>query len=484
MVKETKFYDLLQIPPNADPHEIKKAYRACALKYHPDKVRNVNDETTRRKRTELFQEMTRAYEVLSDDQKRAIYDRYGEEAVNQGVVAQDNGNFQGMASPAESLFSNFFGGSSGMHGGGRSFFDDAFNAFQSFDRDFDSPFGSAKFGSFGQNFFSHHHNSPEKGRDIYHTIYCTLMDFYNGKKIKLSLLRKVQCSKCHGTGGLRRVTCSRCNGAGIQVVERRMGGVYQRSSSTCQQCGGSGEYIPEDSICPECEGRRLVDKKVILEVTVPRGCGPGYQIVFAKGADEGINIIPGDVIVTLKERKKAHKNNYRMAGVKDNDEMDLNEKFARSNDDLLTTVKVPLRTAICGGDVSLKHLDGSVLHIYIDRGDLQHLSNVRVVKNRGMPISTNEPGTSSEVIGYGDLYVKFEVELPKPEDLTKKQYTALSMILAPKGQQHGDVEMVPNRETEDVSEKGNKCNGNDMIYSSPVDSKRIKALDIDFPEVQ
>lgn len=483
MVKETKFYDLLQIPPNADPHQIKKAYRACALKYHPDKVRNVKDETTRRKRTELFQEMTRAYEVLSDNQKRAVYDRYGEEAVNQGVVARENGNSQGMASPAESLFSNFFSGGTRRHGGGKSFFDDAFSAFQSFDSGFDSPFSSPGFGNFGSNFFGHNANDPEKGRDIYHTIYCTLQDFYKGKKIKLSLLRKVKCGKCHGNGGLRQMTCSQCNGSGIRVIERRMGGMYQRSSSTCQQCGGSGSYIPEDSVCPECEGRRLVDKKVILEVTVPRGSGPGYQIVFAKGADEGVNIIPGDVIVTLQEKKSSHRNGTKLDRSKNKSDKDLNELFARSNDDLLTSVKVPLGKAICGGVVSIRHLDGSVLHIYVDRGDLQSFNNIRVVKNRGMPISTNEPGISREVIGYGDLYVKFVVELPKPGELTNEQYVALSRILMPNGEYLSESGVASDRKMSSASEKDETNDDHDVVYSSPVDARRVKALDTDFPDI-
>lgn len=464
MPKETRLYDLLCVPVDADPSQIKKAYRARALKYHPDKLRDVKDEATRKQHTELFQEITRAYEVLSDEHQRYIYDNYGEKALENGALAETNSGMPtnstmpggaNMFSQAESLFNHLFGGMGmgampGMPGEDRdNFFDDPFDAFRHFRGEEDNFAGVS-----GGN--TRHHRGPDRGRDIHHTVYCTLSDFYHGKTMKLSLVKKIKCKKCHGQGGFRRVTCTACNGNGVIINERRMGHMFQRTSETCRQCGGLGHYIPEDSICNECQGNRLIDTKVILPVVIPRGASPGYKVVFPKGADEGVDIIPGDVIITFQRCKRKD--------IKDPEELDIESRFQVNGDDLLTSIKVPLVTAICGGVVPLKHIDGSTLSIYVGRGELQGNGDLRLVKNRGMPISTNEPGSSREVIGYGDLYVKFKVELPRAGELSEQQYSALKQVL---GQPTGDDHRVRDE---------------DVVYPSEVDVTNCPEME-QFPKV-
>ncbi|VEU23582.1 DEKNAAC104531 [Brettanomyces naardenensis] len=438
MVKETGLYDLLNISPSADASEIKKAYRSCALKYHPDKLKNVKDEATRRQRTELFQELTSAYEVLSDKDQRSIYDNYGKEGLESNVVAnpETTSRPQDDYRNPETLFNSLFGQDLHARSSGNNFFfEDPFSAFQ----------------NLGDAFMrkaSRQHRGPERGRDIYHTLYLSLSDFYNGKRVKLSLMRKVKCGKCGGVGGLREVTCSACHGSGVQVTEKRAGGMYQRYSMTCGQCRGAGRYIPDDSICSECRGSRLVDKKEILEVKVPRGVAPGYQVVFAGYADEGLHLVPGDVVITFQLGS------------------DRKEEFVRHEDDLLTTLRIPLYKALCGGVVSLRHISGEILHLYIDRGDLNGPSQIKVVKNRGMPLVTNEPGGSRELIGYGDLYVKFEVEFPRPGELSDKQYDLLSLALK---KQHSNNNEGDELMDDDESTQDGDIEDEEIIY--PVDAE-------------
>jgi len=211
MVKETEFYDLLGISPDADESAIKKGYRKMAIKYHPDK--NPGDKNAE----EMFKKVGEAYETLSDPEKRKIYDRFGKEGLtNQGGMG---------AHSAADIFSQFFGGMG--------------------------------FGGFGNS-------GPRRGDNISSALQVSLEDLYNGKKQKMAVTRNVICSSCKGTGaknGIKPKKCSECDGRGIKVVIRQMGMMIQQSQQECPVCHGSGEIINEKDKCTQCKGRKVVSEK-------------------------------------------------------------------------------------------------------------------------------------------------------------------------------------------------------------------------------
>jgi len=167
MVKDTKLYDTLGVSPSATENELKKAYRKLALKYHPDK--NPNG-------AEKFKDISHAYEILSDPQKRETYDNFGEEGLS--------GDAGGMGMNPEDLFASFFGGAFG---------------------------GSSRSG-------------PRRGKDVVHPLKVSLEDLYKGKVFKLSIKRNVICKACNGKGGKEGAVknCSDCNGRGVKFVRRQI----------------------------------------------------------------------------------------------------------------------------------------------------------------------------------------------------------------------------------------------------------------------
>jgi len=249
MVRETGYYDILGCSPSCTADELKKAYRKLALKYHPDK--NPNEG-------ERFKQISQAYEVLSNPEKRRIYDQSGE----QGIKEMGSGG--GSHNPMD-LFNMFFGGSSRSHG-------------------------------------------PKRGKDVFYQLGVTLEQLYNGATKKLSVNKKKCCDKCNGTGsktGNPPEKCVSCKGQGIVTKVERLGpGFLQQSQEYCSDCEGKGERIKAKDKCGQCNGQRYVSKSEILEVHVDKGMVDGQKITFSGEGDWSPNIEPGDIIVVLEE--KAH----------------------------------------------------------------------------------------------------------------------------------------------------------------------------------
>ncbi|KAG1180308.1 hypothetical protein G6F70_000472 [Rhizopus microsporus] len=252
MVKDTKFYDLLGVGPNASESELKKAYRKLALKYHPDKNPEAGDK---------FKEISHAYEILSDPEKRQMYDQFGEEGLNGGP------GMGGM--DAEDLFAQFFGG----FGGGRR-----------------GPSG------------------PRRGKDMVHALKVSLEDLYNGKTSKLALQKHILCPKCNGKGGKEGAVrkCQSCNGQGIRIITRQMGPMIQQMQQPCGDCQATGEVIDEKDRCTECRGKKVVGEKKILEVHIDKGMRDGQKITFSGEGDQAPDIIPGDIIIVIDEKPHPH----------------------------------------------------------------------------------------------------------------------------------------------------------------------------------
>ncbi|CEL99126.1 unnamed protein product [Vitrella brassicaformis CCMP3155] len=255
-VDNKRFYEVLGVSQNDDLNTIKKAYRKLAMKHHPDKGGD----------PELFKEIGRAYEVLSDPEKRRTYDEVGEEGLEGS----------GGGSDPTDIFDLFFGGGGGRRGGG---------------------------------------GGRRKGEDVVHPLKVTLSDLYNGKTRKLAINRDIICPDCDGVGGPESAmeTCSACKGRGIRVTIRQMGPMIQQMQSPCTECRGQGKYIPQHKQCKRCGGDGTIKERKVLEVFVEKGAPDNKKIIFRGEADERPGQLPGDVIFVIQQqehpvftRKKSH----------------------------------------------------------------------------------------------------------------------------------------------------------------------------------
>ncbi|KAH8905433.1 mitochondrial targeting protein [Coniochaeta sp. PMI_546] len=344
MVKETKFYDVLGVPPTATEEELKKAYKKGALKYHPDK--NASNPAAEEK----FKEISHAYEILSDRQKREIYDQYGEAGLEGGAGGG------GMA--AEDLFAQFFGG--GGFGGGLG-----------------GMFGGGPGGQRG----------PPKARTIHHTHKVSLEDIYRGKTSKLALQRSVICKSCKGVGGKEGAVrkCAGCDGHGMKTMMRQMGPMIQRFQTVCPDCNGEGEIIKDKDRCKVCKGKKTVVERKVLHVNVDRGVKSGEKITYTGEGDEAPGIQAGDVVFEIEQ--KPH------------------PRFTRRGDDLLYHCEIELVTALAGGTIFIEHLDERWLSVDILPGEAIAPGAVKMVRGQGMPSFRHHH--------FGNLYIQFDVKFPE-----------------------------------------------------------------------
>lgn len=242
MVKDRKYYDILGVSPTATDTELKKAYRKAALKYHPDK--NPSEG-------ERFKLISQAYEVLSDEKKRRLYDQGGEEALQEGGGG-------GGHNPMD-IFEMFFGG-------GRR-------------------------------------QRERTAKDVIHQMNVTLEQLYNGATRRLKLGRNVVCAKCNGVGGKKESVskCKNCDGHGIEIRQMQIGpGMVQQIQRTCSTCRGEGEVIRE--LCQACKGNKRVKEELILEVHIEKGMKDDQKIVFHGKGDQESGLEPGNVVVVLDEQ--------------------------------------------------------------------------------------------------------------------------------------------------------------------------------------
>ena len=347
------YYEVLGIQKGADKDEIKKAYRKLAIKYHPD--RNPGNKEAEEK----FKEATEAYEILSDDQKRPIYDQYG---------------FAGLD------------GMGGMGGGGAQY-SHAFN-------DFADIFGNMGGGGFGggfgdifENIFGgggrsrgRSANDPMQGDSLRYDLNISFKDAVYGTKAEIKFQHKETCSACNGTGGAKgskRKTCPTCNGSG-QV--RRSAGFFA-VQQTCPTCRGAGSTI--DKPCPVCHGSGTEEKNKRVTITIPAGVDDGKRITITGQGDAGKNGGPaGDLIVMLH--------------------VEQHEYFERDGQDLFCAVPVSMAQAALGADIFITSLDGKKIEIKLPAGT----QNGKLLKIKGEGIPFSSLGRK------GDLYVKIIVQTP------------------------------------------------------------------------
>lgn len=297
------YYDVLGLEKGADAAAIKSSYRKLALKYHPD--RNPDDEAAEEK----FKEGSEAYEVLSDEDKRAKYDRYGHAAVD-GNFGQ--GGFQwsdfSHANDFEDIFGDVLGGMFGGGGRGRS----------------RGPSG------------------PPKGRDLRISLELTLEEVAKGVEKKINLTRQQRCKVCEGAGaalGAATESCGTCNGVGqVQQVSRSFFGQSVQVTA-CPTCSGEGKTITDP--CRECSGEGRVRDTASITVRIPAGVSTGNYIPLRGQGDVGPRGGPaGDCLVFIEELE--------------------HDSFTRQGNDILLRLPVTISQAALGDDVEVQTLHGAV----------------------------------------------------------------------------------------------------------------------------
>lgn len=310
-------YDVLGLSREADEAQIKKAFRRLARELHPDVNRHDPDAE------EKFKEAAEAYEILSDAERRATYDRYGHDGLRSGGFAP---NFEGFGSISD-LFDAFFGG-----GGG---------------------------GGFGAT-----RGGPLQGADIAVSAHVSLQDAARATEVQLAFEAIETCERCRGNGadpGTPIVTCARCGGAGVlQAVSRSAFGQIMRHVA-CDVCGGDGRVA--ESPCGRCDGRGREVRRRTLKVDVPPGIADGQRIrLSGRGHAGERGGPPGDL--------------YVLVGVEDD------ERFVRDGDDLVTVLDVPAPLAALGATLAVASLDGDV-EVEVPPGTQP--GEVLTLSGKGMP---------------------------------------------------------------------------------------------------
>lgn len=294
------YYEVLGVKKDADPEEIKKAYRTLARQYHPDVNSSADSEAK-------FKEVKEAYDVLSDPQKRENYDRFGHEAED----FQGFGGFGGFSSGFEDIFESFFGGG------------------------FTTGRGRGK----GRR-------AARRGSDLRYDLEITLKDVMHGKTTFVQIPRAESCSACGGTGakkGTAPVTCQACGGSGQQQVIRNTAFGRFVSVVTCEKCRGEGRIIEEP--CPQCRGEGRVMRERKIEIKIPPGVDSGSKLRVSGEGEAGTKGgPPGDLYIVIHVRS--------------------HEIFERLNNDLVCEIPLNFVQVALGGEYVVPTLEGKAkLHI-------------------------------------------------------------------------------------------------------------------------
>ncbi|HYN55429.1 MAG TPA: molecular chaperone DnaJ [Methylotenera sp.] len=292
MATKRDYYEVLGVKKDASEEEIKKSYRKLAMKLHPD--RNPDNP----KSEEQFKEAKEAYEMLSDDQKRAAYDQYGHAGVEHGANGGGFGG-AGFGDAFGDIFGDIFGG--GARGGQR--------------------------------------NNVYRGADLRYNMEISLEDAAKGTETKIRIPVQSTCETCKGSGaktGKSPVTCSTCNGHGQVRMQQGFFSVQQ----TCPKCNGAGKVIKDEDKCGTCHGAGRVKQNKTLSVKIPAGVDEGDRIRLSGEGEAGVNGGPtGDlyVVVHLKEH----------------------EIFQREGGNLHCEMPISFSTAALGGEIEVPTLGGS-----------------------------------------------------------------------------------------------------------------------------
>ena len=338
------YYEVLQVPRSASKEEIKKAYRKKALEYHPDK--NPGNKESEEK----FKEAAEAYEVLSDENKKARYDQFG----HAGLGGASGGGFGGGMT-IDDIFSNF-----------GDIFGDVFGPF--------GGFGGSRRSSRRTN----------KGTNIRVKVRLNLEEIAHGVTKKIKVSKYIPCDKCDSTGARSKSgysTCSTCRGTGqvTRVTNTFLG--QMQTTSTCPNGGGEGKTIIEK--CTQCHGEGIVNSEEVIPITIPAGVGEGMQMtVGGKGNAARRGGVNGDLLVVIHEEE--------------------HPELMRDGNDLLYNLHISIPQAALGTPVEVPTVDGKV-KIRIEPGTQP--GKILRLRNKGLPDVNG--------YGKGDLLVSINVWVPK-----------------------------------------------------------------------
>ena len=360
MAEKKDYYEILGVSKNATDEELKKAYRKLAKKYHPDANPDNKQEAEAK-----FKEVNEAYEVLSDAQKRKMYDQFG------------------TADPS----AGFGGGAGGPFGGGwnYSYSTSGFDDFGDLGDIFSSFFGG------GFNTRQRRNQGPQKGADLKSSISITFEEAYLGCEKEIILNRNETCSVCHGSGakpGTQKVTCQICHGTGVvrQVQTTILG--QMQTQRPCTNCHGTGTVIKEP--CENCHGKGTERKQAKIEIKIPAGIDDNQTIVLRgegePGERGGTN---GDLYIVVKVKKHSI--------------------YTRNGDKVLCDIPITFTQATLGAELEIPMVDGSKEKYRIPEGT-----------QTGTKFSIRNKGFKAVNGSYQGDFV-FTVQVQVPKRLSKEQ---------------------------------------------------------------
>lgn len=305
------YYEILGVGRGATDDEIKKAYKKLALQWHPDRNPDKTNEAT-----EKFKQISEAYGILSDAEKRRSYDQFGHDGLKE-------------PGPRTDIFEEIFR-------------------------------------SFKSNNHSNNQKVYRKSPDTVYELHVPLVELFTGTKKHLKLNREVICKGCQGKGvsnnaNISSIKCSDCRGQGFKVEIRQLGpGFISQQQTMCIKCKGSGEYIDPSIQCGQCKGRKVCQEESLFEINIVPGAGNNDMFIFNQKSNEIPGAETGDFRVIIKEIP--------------------DPLFQRINDNnLLHKVKIPLADALCGLSMEIQHIDKRVIRFTTDQiikpGDRCHIKN-------------------------------------------------------------------------------------------------------------
>lgn len=344
------YYEVLEVSRNASAEEIKKAYRKQAIKHHPDK------NPGNKEAEEKFKEAAEAYEVLSDGDKKAVYDRYGHAGLNQ----QSGGGGFHTNMTAEDIFEHVFGS------GGSPF---------------DSFFGGARARSGGGT------SRGQRGTNLRIKVSLTLEEIAKGVTKRIKVKKEVTCDSCNGSGAKDSSsvqTCSTCRGSGyVRQIKNTFLGQMQ-TTATCPTCNGTGQQVTAN--CPKCRGKGVVDGEETIDIDIPAGVENGMQLSLRGKGNAGMRGGPaGDLLINIEE--KPH------------------ESLERDGMNLVYELYLNFADAALGTSIEVPTIDGKV-KIKVPPGTQP--GKIFRLQGKGLP--------SVQAYGTGDQLIHVNVWTPKKLD--------------------------------------------------------------------
>jgi len=341
-VSKRDYYEVLGVDRGASANDLKSAYRRLAMEFHPD--RNPDDPVAE----DRFKELSEAYGVLSDEEKRARYDRFGHAGLGGQGGAQDFGDFGGFGDIFNDLFGDIFGGGGG--GGGRR-------------------------------------GRGQRGADLRYNLEVDLNEVLHGLVSTIDIPKMRTCEPCEGSGaspGSSATTCDRCRGAGQVAFQQG----FFRVNRPCDACAGAGQIIRDP--CRECRGGGRVESQQTLQVKVPPGVDDGARLRLVGEGEAGVaGGPPGDLYVVIH--------------------IEPHPLFERDGTDLYTEVPVPFVQAALGSHIDVPTLEGPM---EIEMPEGTQSGKVLPLKGMGLPPLQPRMDAARLERMRGDIFVRIFVEVP------------------------------------------------------------------------